>query len=639
MATASGLLVLLLTHRSPGYFPLIEGHQGVGLVAGLVALLWLLLPAPAGGSRRLLAAGVGAGLTGALAVASGGLASCVACATLALAAAALVVRAVLAGDDGHARQLARAAAALGVTFAIVQGALLDFAPTADLGRGHELHSQVGAWAAALLALSLAIGPLRRVPAPRYVGLAVVAALAVAWGVTASALRPGGGGTSPVRVSTLLPEDGGEPVRVDRSWLDTSGSCGQDGCHEEIQRQWAGSPHRFSASNRFYQAAVSRLVQEERWSGVRFCASCHDPAAVLSGTVQEAYSGADPVSSEGVGCVVCHSIRKVHGSPPANGNMDLDVVPPSPGDPSLLSERIRLDARTHALSFSGNPATPTSSICKVCHRVQVGSKGELVLKHTEPPVAGEGRDDEVCADCHLGPSGGVRRSHHMAGIGFDLASYAIAGSDDLPLIAEHVEAARAQVGAFAYVPIEGPDWSAPDSGSREPPEQLLDLSVEASLDPDTGEIVLALTTHSTARGHSFPSGPWDLQQVWLEVRITDRQALVVHHQGGLDADGRIEGDPLRLGALLAGSDGQPIERHEILRLYSVARRRVLAAQGEPIEDELRIAPPVGSEPPYDVRLRWMFRRSGRDFATWALEVDEMPLPAWELVGSRLIVDHL
>jgi hypothetical protein len=638
VAAGSGLLVLLLSHSSALYFDLILWHQGLGLVAGLVALLWLLLPAAAGsGGRWPLAAAVAVGLAGALLM---GQAGALGAAVLAPVAALLVVRGVLVEDDRVGTEMTRLAATVAVTVAITQGALLEFAATAELRGGHDLHSQVGGWAAALLILWLATGRLRRLPVSRYVGLGLVAVLALAWGACTNALRPQESALAPVRVSTLAPEDGSPPVLADRGWLDTSQTCGASGCHEEIYRQWSGSPHRFAAANRFYQAAVSRLAQEERWSGVRFCAGCHDPAAVLSGTLEESWHGGESgAASEGVGCVVCHSIRKVHGSPPANGNMDLDLVPPEVGDPATLADRIRLDSRRHALSFSGNPATSTSSICKVCHRVQVGQEGDLVLKHTEPPVAGEGRDDEVCADCHLAPDRGTRRSHHMAGIGFDLGLYAIADDDELQRIAEHVEVAREQVGAFAWGPIDGAEWSAPFEGLREPAAQLLDLSVAPSLDPESGEIVLGLTTHSTARGHSFPSGPWDLQQVWLEVRVADAQGAVIHHVGGLDAAGRIEGDPLRLGALLMASDGQPIERHEILRLYSVAQRRVLAAQGEPIEDEIRLTPPEGSDPPYDLRLRWLFRRSGRDFATWALDSDEMLLPAWELVGTRLVVDHL
>ena len=627
--------------RLPGYFPLILGHQGLGLLAALVAVASLLLPrAPGMAPRWPLAAVVGGGSLGSLALGRSGVAGALAPWGLALAAVGLVVCGLLDEDDDRARGRLRLAAAMGVAVAVVYAALLDFAAAPELRPGQELHSQVGAWSAALLCLALASAPLRRLPGPPVVALALVAGLAVAWGAGAAALRPGAGGLQPVRYSTLLPEDGSEPLWVDRERLDGSDSCGQAGCHEAIHRQWAGSPHRFAAANRFYLAAVAGLVEQQRWSGVRFCAACHDPAAVLSGTVEESYADGGPgPESEGVGCVVCHSIRKVHGRPPSNGSMDLDLPPPYPGGKERLAELIRLDSRRHHLAYAGNPATGTSSICRACHRVQVGRDGELVLKHAEAPVAGEGRDDERCSDCHLAPSGGTKVSHAMAGIGMDLARYALAGEQELELIEEHARAARAQVGVFDYVPIDGPDWSRPDAGLREPAGQLLDLFVEPSIDPETREILLALTTHSTARGHSFPSGPWDLQQVWLELRVADRTGRVIHHQGRLDEDGRIEGDPLRLGALLLDSEGHPIQRHEILRLYALAQKRVLAAQGEPIEDLVRLAPPEGSEPPYDVRLRWMFRRAGRDFATWALDSDEMTLPAWELVGTRLVVDHL
>lgn len=638
-AVASGLLVLLLPLRAAGYFPLILSHQGLGLAALVAAVTWLLLPrSPGARPRWWLAVAVAGGALGGLAAARGGFGGAVAPWALALSVVALVLRGLLETDEVLGLDLLRLAAGLAAATAVVSGAVQDFAGASELRRLHVLHSHAGVWAAALLILVLVAPRLRRLPGPTAVALALVATLAIAWGVGAELLRPSAGRLDPVRCSTLPPQDGAEPQHADRASLDGAESCGRAGCHETILRQWAGSPHRFAAANRLYGAAVAELVAQERWSGVRFCASCHDPAAVLSGTVEQAYAdGAPGPESEGVGCVVCHSIRKVHGRPPSNGAMDLDLVPPYPGGAGRLAERIRLDSRGHHLAYASNPGISTSSICKACHRVQVGREGELVLKYTDPPVAGEGRDDERCADCHLAPSEGVEHSHAMAGIGLDLAVYALADDEGLERVQEHVRAVRAQVGTLPYVPIDGPEWSRPDTGLREPPEHLLDLSVEPSMDSETGEIVLAVTTHSTARGHSFPSGPWDLQQVWLELRVTDAAGRVIHHRGGLDEQDRIEGEPLRLGALLMAADGHPIERHEILRTWSIARKRVLAAQGEPIEDEIRLAPPEGSSPPYDVRMRWLFRRAGRDFAVWALDVERTPIPAWELVGTRLVVD--
>jgi len=634
----SGLAVLATPVRASGYFPLILGHQGLGLLALLVAGVGLLLPRAEGRAPRWpLAAAVAGGLLGGVALAGPGPVGWLAPWVLGLFSLGLVVTGLLDREAPRGTGRVRLAAALGATVAVVGGAWMDFVPVARLGPMQELHSHAGAAAVVLLLLVVAEPALRRLP--RGVGLAVALVAGGALLAGAGLLRPGLRHLEPVRYSTLGPADGGEPARAPREQLDRSESCGAGGCHEAIWHQWAGSPHRFAAANRLYGAAVAELVAQERWDGVRFCANCHDPAAVLSGTLEEAYAGGGPgPSSEGVGCVVCHSIRKVHGRPPANGAMDIDLVPPEPGEGEQLAQRIRLDARRHRLAWSSNPGTSTSSICKVCHRVQVGREGELVLKYTDPPVAGEGRDDERCADCHLPRAGGDERSHAMAGIAFDLAAYARADSGDMARIEEHVELVREQVGALAWERIDGPSWSGPEAGLREPPAHLLDLSVEPSLDPETGAVVLAITTHSTARGHSFPSGPWDLQQVWLEVRVADAAGNVIHHEGGLDEDGRIVGDPLRLGAILVDAEGHAIERHEILRLYSIARERVLAAQGEPIEDVLRIESPEGSQPPYDVRLRWLFRRAGADFATWALQTDESPIPAWELVGTRLVVDY-
>jgi hypothetical protein len=134
------------------------------------------------------------------------------------------------------------------------------------------------------------------------------------------------------------------------------------------------------------------------------------------------------------------------------------------------------------------------------------------------------------------------------------------------------------------------------------------------------------------GHDFPSGPLDLQQVWMEVRVTDATGAVLHHVGGLDDTGAIVGDPPRLGGRELDAAGQDIRRHRLFEIAKVEKRVLLL--GAAAEDVLEVSLPPDVAWPLEVRTRWLFRRANPSFARWATGGDEegvgSPLPAHELV---------
>jgi uncharacterized protein (UPF0248 family) len=136
------------------------------------------------------------------------------------------------------------------------------------------------------------------------------------------------------------------------------------------------------------------------------------------------------------------------------------------------------------------------------------------------------------------------------------------------------------------------------------------------------------------GHSFPSGPFDLNQVWLELHITDASGRLLHHVGDLAADGAIVGDALRLGARELNAQGEEIPRHRILDVRSVVDKRVIPREGK-IEDSIRIELPEGVQFPLDARARWLFRRARPEFSRWALGRDGPAglMPSWELARTH------
>ncbi len=91
------------------------------------------------------------------------------------------------------------------------------------------------------------------------------------------------------------------------------SCGIEGCHVEITRQWNESAHHQSGSTKLYKALIPLVEKQSGRNTVRFCSGCHAPVAMLTGEMDKSRKTVDVNSAghkEGINCIVCHSITDV-----------------------------------------------------------------------------------------------------------------------------------------------------------------------------------------------------------------------------------------------------------------------------------------------------------------------------------------
>jgi phosphatidylserine synthase len=423
------------------------------------------------------------------------------------------------------------------------------------------------------------------------------------------------------------------------------TCMAAGCHPEIGREWAGSPHRFSATNAFYRAAVGDLLRRGDREGAVFCANCHDPERVLTGQIATEYLADGTVpqdGTDGVSCLVCHGMVSVDSDPPGNGLFTIAAAPPHTADVARFREDVAMDPRRHDQVFGVDPFVLSPMPCRSCHRLQLGrdhgvlAEGGIVIQNQGLPESAPGFGEITCEECHL-PR--IQRefdqyTHRMPGINVDLAAYVPRNHpEDDALLAAYAAAAAEQAGLTPRIPIASPEWPprAPEPThfvDLDETIRVLSLRVVPTLGDD---LRLDVTTRNLRVGHDFPSGPLDLQQVWLEVRVADADGKVLHHVGDLE-DGAIAGDPPRLGGRELDANGEDIRHHRLFEIATVEKRSLIL--GGTAEDTVVVAVPEGVRFPLDVRARWLFRRAVPSFARWALGGDEFgtgsPLAAHELV---------
>ena len=449
------------------------------------------------------------------------------------------------------------------------------------------------------------------------------------------------------------------------------SCGPAECHPDITAEWAGSTHRYSARNRFYQAAVDELLKTHPVETAAFCANCHDPERALSGRVATDYpDGVPREGSEGVSCLVCHGMVAVRNSPASNGAFTVALPEPSgTGDEERDRANLLLDPRRHDEVFGVDPFVISPVPCRSCHRVEVGPDhgfaDPVVLQTQVLDDWVPGADESFCEECHVYVVARDfdRYEHSMVGINADLAAYATGLREgDVEALAANQRAVIRQAGLVPYGPIDAPGWpppaprppDSPRPGEDGPPPRALGLTMTSSLQPAPtgGEgaslgssqpaaerasvLRVDLETVNARIGHDFPSGPLDLQEVWLELRVADATGRVLSHRGVIGPDQQILDPAARLGARELDEHGAPIQHHQVLDLRQIVDKRVIFANGY-VEDRLELPLPADVAFPLDLRARWLFRRANPGFVRWALDVDASPLPAWELVGAKITVD--
>ncbi|MEE2828313.1 MAG: multiheme c-type cytochrome, partial [Myxococcota bacterium] len=313
--------------------------------------------------------------------------------------------------------------------------------------------------------------------------------------------------------------------LDEEAIGNSASCGLSGCHEILTRQWEGSAHRFAADNDLYRAVIKEFVAERGAAEAAFCANCHDPVRVFSGTVEEAYADGTPPPGDGVSCVVCHAV--VDTPSVGNGVMTLRQPRAYPGrSPEQVQRNIRLDPRAHRQDLVSNfrMSNPTLS-CASCHLLQLGPDMGATTTDTIQTAyqpASVGPDVLACTDCHM-PTLTFDRSfeqamydHFLSGMGLDLGLY-VSHPDADP---EAIKLARENTVSFlaGTLDLEGLTGEKRiyeisdetmgvlrDSGA-------VGITLDARrLRADLLEVDVETSNHRS--GHPFPIGPFDLNEVW------------------------------------------------------------------------------------------------------------------------------
>lgn len=448
-------------------------------------------------------------------------------------------------------------------------------------------------------------------------------------------------------------------------------CTSGRCHADLYEQWYISPHRFSVNNVLFQRVRHDFIDEFGAKSAHFCDRCHDPVGLFVGN-----PSGDLSMERGINCISCHAIikgetgngiatyqfRNIYSYPTKN----LDRATPR------YQQLIFMTKAFHYLEFNYFRLPSDRRNCYPCHRVVLPEKytrsKEMILGDTITPWShsGSARIGAGCIACHLPnridreEQATARPDHIMFGTNQAVETLRfkdVAHQEDLPLLQsmfdeiwfsgnvktadEYEKSTRNMAKVFtrgrkpaAIKGLVADDWFARsireilgqrfDLDSFFSPA-VLDIQLRA-IDPPRagGSLELAITTTNLLKAHQVPSGPLDLNQVWLELIVTDAHGTALYHVGRFDETHHLDRAAPRLGAVPVDKNGVPIEYHRFWHAAALTNKRILQI-GESTVDRFLIPIPHESIGPLVVNARWLYRRYSQRIMDWAFPGEHRSVP--------------
>lgn len=503
-------------------------------------------------------------------------------------------------------------------------------------------------------------------------------------------RWAGVGTAVLAVLFIFHSNTGEPVIMN---LDTSGMSltnarisGADSisvtdltdvasciaCHPDVHDSWSGSAHRFSSFDNPIYAATAR---DTRSGGVHlsnFCAGCHDPVLLASGTLDDPRlddASVDPASipgaTAGVNCLVCHSI--VDAEPSGNGSWTIHPPTRYPFHDSDWSglkwvnrQLIRARPELHARTMLVPGVTDSAVFCGSCHKAWVPEdlndyRWLAGQNHYDSwrlsGVSGHGLDSwrwpehaiTDCNVCHmpLQPSSGMAARIRDDSSELKVHDHQFASGNtalmellQLPDKKQRLAASEAALQGSMRVDIiglrKGGVIDGPFIGPIRPEIPTL-LGGERYL--------LEVVSRNLSTGHAFTQGTADSNEIWLELTVHDGSRIIAH-SGLIDDSGVVDPDAYRLNSFVIDSEGYRVENRSAGRIFTkVYDHQVPPGAGAVTHYMLDV--PEGLEGPLTIEVVMRYRKFDDQLMKFVYGPAEgtklvKTLPAVEITRDRVVL---
>ena len=376
----------------------------------------------------------------------------------------------------------------------------------------------------------------------------------------------------------------------------SETCGASGCHTEIYKEWKTSAHRYAAMDPIFQGIQNVMAKQNGPESTRYCGGCHDPISLFSGSKNifvEKLTGSLGYD-EGISCLACHSIQKTD----IQGNANYTMWQPaeylwqwSP-DHSLgaVARNFLIRAWPAQHNRLSKRMYKKPEYCAACHKQfidqEVNRVGWVQLQNQYDNWAashwnhkGDAKATVECRECHMplvdstDPAAGdsmdynrrpddrKHRSHRfLAANSFVPAFLRLDGSD------KQVELTASWLQGHIEIPEIRNKWA-------EGP--IVKVRIEAPPTAIPGKTIpVRVVMTSNKVGHDYPTGPLDMIQSWVELRVEDADGRTIFTSGQRNERNFLPPGTFLFKAEPVDQYGNLIDRHNLWEMVGVRYRRSL-----------------------------------------------------------------
>ena len=403
----------------------------------------------------------------------------------------------------------------------------------------------------------------------------------------------------------------------------SQTCGASGCHTEIYNEWKTSAHRYAAMDPIFQGIQNVMAKQNGPESTRYCGGCHDPISLFSGSKNifvERLTGSLGYD-EGISCLACHSIQKTD----IQGNANYTMTQPkeylwqwSP-DHSLraMARNFLIRAWPAQHNRLSKRMYKKPEYCAACHKQfidqEVNRVGWVQLQNQYDNWAashwnhkGDARATVECRECHMplvdstDPAAGDPMDYNRRADDHKHRSHRFLAANSFVPAFLHLDGAEKQV-ELTNSWLQG-HIEIPEIRSKWAEGPIVKVRIEAPAMAVPGEAIpLRVVMTSNKVGHDYPTGPLDMIQSWVELRVQDASGNTVFTSGQRNERNFLPPGTFLFKAEPVDQYGNLIDRHNLWEMVGVRYRRSLfPGYSDTVEYKVMCPSGAGSLPAREIK---------------------------------------
>lgn len=376
----------------------------------------------------------------------------------------------------------------------------------------------------------------------------------------------------------------------------SESCGTSGCHTEIYNEWKTSAHRYAAMDPIFQGIQSVMAKQNGPESTRYCGGCHDPISLFSGSKNifvEKLTGSLGYD-EGISCLACHSIQKTD----IQGNANYTMW--QPGEylwqwskdhtVGALARNFLIRAWPAQHNRLSKRMYKKPEYCAACHKQfidqEVNRVGWVQLQNQYDNWAashwnhkGDARATVECRECHMplvastDPAAGDSMDYNRSPDDHKHRSHRFLAANSFVPAYLHLDGADKQVQLTAAW-LQG-HIEIPEIRSKWAEGPIVKVRIEAPATAIPGKAIpVRVVMTSNKVGHDYPTGPLDMIQSWVELRVEDASGRTIFISGQRNEQNFLPPGTFLFKAEPVDQYGNLIDRHNLWEMVGVRYRRSL-----------------------------------------------------------------